>query len=309
MKIYKPFFWNRPKNIISLILLPITFLVLIFVVFKKKTTRAKKFKIPIVCIGNIYIGGTGKTPLSIDLANELKSLGRKPVIIKKFYKDHKDEHLLIKKKEIPLLSEKDRTSSIVLAEKDFDIAILDDGFQDYGIKKDLNILCFNNKQLIGNGYVFPSGPLRESLSSIKKAQIAVINGENNFIFETKLKKINPDLKIFYSKYKLMNQEKLKNKNILAFAGIGNPENFFDLLIENRLSVKKTIAFPDHYNFKRNEILEIIGQAKERNYTVLTTEKDFFRIKNFEFSEINSCKISLVISEKLKLMSLIKKLYD
>jgi tetraacyldisaccharide 4'-kinase len=309
MKIYKPFFWNKPNNIISLILLPITFLVLIFIVLKKKFTRTKKFKIPILCIGNIYIGGTGKTPLSIDIANELKSLGKKPVIIKKFYKDHEDEHLLIKKREIPLLSEKDRTRSIVLAEKNFDIAILDDGFQDYEIKKDLNILCFNNKQLIGNGYVFPSGPLRESLSSIKKAQIAVINGEKNLIFETKLKKINPDLKIFYSKYKLMNQEKLKNKNILAFAGIGNPENFFDLLIENRLSVKKTIAFPDHYNFKRNEILEIIGQAKERNYTVLTTEKDFFRIKNFEFSEINSCKINLVISEKLKLMSLIKKLYD
>ena len=309
MKIYKPFFWNKPNNIISLILLPITFLVLIFIVLKKKFTRTKKFKIPILCIGNIYIGGTGKTPLSIDIANELKSLGKKPVIIKKFYKDHEDEHLLIKKREIPLLSEKDRTRSIVLAEKNFDIAILDDGFQDYEIKKDLNILCFNNKQLIGNGYVFPSGPLRESLSSIKKAQIAVINGEKNLIFETKLKKINPDLKIFYSKYKLMNQEELKNKNILAFAGIGNPENFFDLLIENRLSVKKTIAFPDHYNFKRNEILEIIGQAKERNYTVLTTEKDFFRIKNFEFSEITSCKINLVISEKLKLMSLIKKLYD
>ena len=226
MKIYKPFFWNKPNNIISLILLPITFLVLIFIVLKKKFTRTKKFKIPILCIGNIYIGGTGKTPLSIDLANELKSLGRKPVIIKKFYKDHEDEHLLIKKREIPLLSEKDRTRSIVLAEKNFDIAILDDGFQDYGIKKDLNILCFNNKQLIGNGYVFPSGPLRDSLSSIKKAQIAVINGENNFIFETKLKKINPDLKIFYSKYKLMNQEELKNKNILAFAGIGHPENFF-----------------------------------------------------------------------------------
>lgn len=309
MKIYKPFFWNKPNNIISLILLPITFLVLIFIVLKKNFTRTKKFKIPILCIGNIYIGGTGKTPLSIDIANELKSLGKKPVIIKKFYKDHEDEHLLIKKREIPLLSEKDRTRSIVLAEKNFDIAILDDGFQDYEIKKDLNILCFNNKQLIGNGYVFPSGPLRESLSSIKKAQIAVINGEKNLIFETKLKKINPDLKIFYSKYKLMNQEELKNKNILAFAGIGNPENFFDLLIENRLSVKKTIAFPDHYNFKRNEILEIIRQAKERNYTVLTTEKDFFRIKNFEFSEITSCKINLVISEKLKLMSLIKKLYD
>ena len=74
-------------------------------------------------------------------------------------------------------------------------------------------------------------------------------------------------------------------------------------------LKKTIAFPDHYNFKRKEILEIIEQAKERNYTVLTTEKDFFRIKNFEFSEITPCKINLEITEKLKLMSLIKKIYD
>ena len=309
MKIYKPIFWNKPKNFITLILLPISFLLQIFVLLKKKFYKAKKFNIPILCVGNIYIGGTGKTPISLFLANELKLLGKKPVIIKKFYKNQKDEHLLIEKNGTPLIIEKDRSSSIRLAEKEFNFAILDDGFQDYGIKKDLSILCFHNKQLIGNGYIFPAGPLRENLSAIKNAQIAIINGEKNEIFESKLKKFNSNLKVFYSKYKLINPEKFQNKDILAFAGIGNPENFFDLLIKNGLNVKKSIPYPDHYDFKRNEILEIIDQAKEKNYTVLTTEKDLSRIQNFKFSEIYSCDVSLEIENKSHLMTFIKKIYD
>ena len=309
MRIYKPFFWNKPKNFITLILLPISFLLQIFVLLKKKFYKAKKFNIPILCVGNIYIGGTGKTPISLFLANELKLLGKKPVIIKKFYKNQKDEHLLIEKNGTPLIIEKDRSSSIRLAEKEFNFAILDDGFQDYGIKKDLSILCFHNKQLIGNGYIFPAGPLRENLSAIKNAQIAIINGEKNEIFESKLKKFNSNLKVFYSKYKLINPEKFQNKDILAFAGIGNPENFFDLLIENGLNVKKSIPYPDHYDFKRNEILEIIDHAKEKNYTILTTEKDLSRIQNFKFSEIYSCDVSLEIENKSHLMTFIKKIYD
>ena len=309
MKIYKPFFWTKPRSFITLILLPITFLVFIFILLKKIINKAEKFNIPVVCIGNIYMGGTGKTPLSLLLAEELRILGKKSVIIKKFYKDHKDEHLLIKKRGIPLIVEKSRANSLKLAEKEFDIAILDDGFQDYKIIKDLNILCFHSKQLIGNGYIFPSGPLRERLSAVRRAQIVVINGEKNLIFENKLKKINSKINIFYSKYKLVNQEDFKNKNILAFAGIGNPENFFNLLIESGLNIKKTIPFPDHYDFNKKEILEIIEKAKKQNYTILTTEKDFLRIKNFNFSEIYSCNIILEITKKSELIALIKKIYD
>lgn len=309
MKIYKPSFWNKPKSFVALVLLPISFLVEIFISIKKKFFNVKKFNIPILCIGNIYIGGTGKTPLSLLIANELKFLGKKPVIIKKFYKEHNDEYLLIKKREVPLIFEKDRASSIRVAEKKFDVAILDDGFQDYQIKKDLNILCFHSKQLIGNGYIFPSGPLRENLNAIKMAQIVVINGEKNLEFETRLKKINSKISIFYSHYKLTNPENFKDKNILAFAGIGNPDNFFDLLIESGLNVKETISFPDHYDFKKKEVLEIIEKAKKQNYTILTTEKDFLRIKNFNFLEISSCNIKLEITKKSELIALIEKIYD
>ncbi len=309
MKINKPFFWSKPKNFITLILLPITFLVFIFLFLKKIINKAKKFNIPVLCVGNIYIGGTGKTPLSLLIAEELKSQGKKPVIVKKFYKEHKDEHLLIKKRGVPLILEKDRADSLKLAEKEFDLAILDDGFQDYKIIKDLNVLCFHSNQLIGNGYIFPSGPLRESLSAINRAQIVVINGEKNLTFENKLKKINSKVNIFYSKYKLTNQKDFNNKKILAFAGIGNPENFFNLLIESGLNIKKTISFPDHYDFNKEEILEIIEKAKKLNYTVLTTEKDFLRIKSFNFSEIYSCNIILEITKKSEFISAIQKIYD
>ena len=143
------------------------------------------FKIPIVCIGNIYIGGTGKTPLSILVSKELSKIGKKPVIIRKFYKEHKDEHSLIKENFSYLILNSNRTRAIQEAQnKNFDTAILDDGFQDYKIKKDLSIICFNSN-FDGNGFIIPAGPLREDLGSIKNAQIIIINGYKDLSFEKK----------------------------------------------------------------------------------------------------------------------------
>ena len=267
MEIDKPKFWQNKKSFFSIILLPLTFLVLVAIFLKKKISNQKKFNIPVLCIGNIYIGGTGKTPLSMMIADELKNIGKKPVIIKKFYKNQNDEHLLIKKKTISLISEKSRKNAINLAEKQYDLAILDDGFQDYGIKKDLSILCFHSEQLIGNGFVFPSGPLRENFNSIKRAQIIIINGQENLVFEKKIYNINANIQLFYSNYILNDYEKYKNTNILAIAGIGNPNNFFNLLLENGLKIKKTFAFPDHYEFNKKELSKIIDHAKKNSYTI------------------------------------------
>ena len=114
------------------------------------------------------MGGTGKTPTAILIANELIKIGKKPAIIRKFYLDQEDEYELIRKYHKHLLVNYKRSEAILQAEnKSYDSVILDDGFQDYTIKKDLNIICFNHNQLIGNGMILPSGPLRESLSSLK----------------------------------------------------------------------------------------------------------------------------------------------
>ena len=163
-------------------------------------------------MGNIYIGGTGKTPTSILLAKELSRLKKNPVIVRKYYKNHEDEHELIKSNFKNLILDNSRIAGINEAIKmNYDTIILDDGFQEYKIKKKINIICFNQHQLIGNGLVLPSGPLRESLKSLDNANIILINGEEDGNFEKKILKINKNLKIFYSFYKPLNIEQFKKK--------------------------------------------------------------------------------------------------
>ena len=145
------------------------------------------------------MGGTGKTPLSILIVKELRKHNKKPAIIKKYYSEHIDEHNLINSSLDCLFLNKQRSKAINSAEKEkYDVAILDDGFQDYSIKKNLNILCFNSDQLIGNGMTLPSGPLRENINAIKKAQIVLINGNKDKLFEEKILSISNKVKIFYS---------------------------------------------------------------------------------------------------------------
>lgn len=310
MRLYKPKFWDNDKNFFPILLFPLTLLYGLIIFLKKKFTKLSKFNIPIICIGNIYVGGTGKTPSSILLAKEFSKIGKKPAIIRKFYKNHNDEYQLIRKHFKYLILNKNRINAInQAAEENFDSIILDDGFQDYRIKKDLNIICFNQNQLIGNGFVFPSGPLRESLSALKNAQIIIINGQKNTEFERKVLSFNRNINIFYSSYKPINISEFKDKQLLAFAGIGNPNNFFDLLSKHGLNVKEKLVFPDHYEFKNSEILDIIKTANQNNYEIITTEKDYFRIKSYNFKEIKYLKLELEINDLKKLIERILKIYD
>ena len=131
-------------------------------------------------------------------------------------------------------------------------------------------MCFNSKQLIGNCLVIPSGPLRESFNSILRANCILINGDKNLEFENKIKKtFKKEIKIFYSKYKIKNMENLQNKEIIAFAGIGNPSNFFDLLKENNLNLKKTYSFPDHHFYSQKDFDKIIDVNVKGLYMGLT----------------------------------------
>ena len=312
MKLNKPSFWSSKYSFIAILLLPFTLITILIIFFKKKFTRKIHFNIPIICVGNIYIGGTGKTPASIYIAKELTLLGKKPTILRKYYENHRDEHNLIREKFNNLILNKDRLVGIKEAKKkNYDTVILDDGFQDYRIKTNLNILCFHQNQLIGNGLVLPAGPLREKLNSLKDADIILINGKKNIDFEKKILKINNNLEIFYSRYKPIDIDQFKNQKLFVVAGIGNPNNFIKLLLDNGLNIKKKLIFPDHYEFTQAEISDIIADAKKNNFQVLMTEKDYYRINHLkhEAGKIKYLKVSLTIDDKEKLLKTISKLYD
>lgn len=305
MRSLKPKFWDLQKiSFWSILLLPFSLIYLIGVHLNKIFKIPKKYEIPIICIGNIYVGGTGKTPLVREVFNKTKSLGKNPAIIKKNY-DYVQDEINMLKKTGKVFSSPKRDESITLAiTNKYDVAILDDGFQDFSIKPNFSILCFNSRQLFGNGLVLPSGPLRESLSSIKRADCIIINGDKNLEFENNLTKKmgRKKIPIFYSNYKIKNIEKFIDKEIIAFAGIGNPSNFFDLLKKNNIDLKQTYSFPDHYEYSQKDLDKILG---DKSIKIITTEKDFYRLNDAQQKICDYLEVNLEIEDEDKLMNLIK----
>ena len=305
MKLKKPKFWDNSKlSIWSILFFPFS-LIYFFLSYVKQLKKSKKFHVPVICVGNIYLGGTGKTPLAKEIFKITRSLGKNPAFVKKYY-DYLQDEIEMLERMGKTFATKERAEGIeLLIKNNNDIAILDDGFQDSSIRKSFSILCFNQKQWIGNGFLIPSGPLRERLSSIKKADCIVINGDKDNIIENQINKIK-QLKVFYTKYKPKNLEILKEKKIFAFAGIGNPLNFFELLKKNNLQLLNYQSFPDHYNYKKKDLDNLKSKAKELNALLLTTEKDYCRIDRDVRKGIEKLDVDLEIDSKEEFINLIKK---
>ena len=308
MNFFKPKFWDKNQiSFFSILLYPVSLLIQLLSMLKRSLTKSSQSSIPIICVGNIYLGGTGKTPLCIEIFSILKSLNMNPAFIRKQYDLFQDEADL-QKSIGPVYQNKKRIEALKVAtQNNINIAILDDGFQDFSIKKNLSIICFNEKQWIGNGLTIPSGPLREDLSALKNADCVIINGKKNEYIENKIFKKNDKIKIFYSNYKPENISEFKNKNIIAFAGIGNPENFFNLLIDNNLNIIETIKFPDHHRYSKKELENLLSKTKDNNSILLTTEKDYFRISKNYKKNIKSIKIKIIIENKNQFIEEIKKI--
>lgn len=306
MNVIKPKFWDHPGiTFWSIILYPFSILFLLVSSITKFFRIQKKFQIPIICVGNIYIGGTGKTPLASEIFKIVHSIGKNPGFVKKYYNYLEDEIKMLENIGKTFVKKNRKQAINLLIKNGHDLAILDDGFQDFSIKKDFSILCFNSKQWIGNGFIIPSGPLRESVKSIARADCIVMNGHRNITIEDQINKINKNVKIFYSKYKIMNLDKFKNKKIIAFAGIGNPSNFFELLKENNIDVIKTYSFPDHHNYSKKQLENIIKDFPEGVSKIVTTEKDYSRMKQELISNCDYVKVNLEIENKDEFINLIK----
>ena len=309
MKFKKPTFWDKKNpSFLSYLLFPLS-LITMLVSNTKKRGANKYLNIKTVCVGNIYIGGTGKTPITIELSKLLKDLNYKTCFIKKYYKDQTDEQKILEMND-KLFCEKKRIYALSKAiNESFDVAIFDDGLQDRDIDYNLSFVCFNLQSWIGNGLLLPAGPLRENLRNLKNYDGVFLNGnkENCENMKNIIKSYNPNIKIFEADYVLLNLATINKKdNFLVFSGIGNPETFKKTLIVNKISIIEFLRFPDHYNYTNNDIEKIKLKAKKLNAKILTTEKDYVRLNKLNANGIDFLKVKLNIKDKKELIDLIKK---
>jgi len=308
MNFFKPKFWDKNQfSLMSILLFPIALLIKLLNIFKRSITKTYQCSIPTVCVGNIYLGGTGKTPLCIEIFSILKDLNMNPAFIRKKYDSFQDE-VNLQKQIGPIYQSKKRIEALKEAiQNKANVAILDDGFQDFSINKNLSVICFNEKQWVGNGLVIPAGPLREDLSALKRANCVIINGKKNIDIENEIFSQNKKIKIFYTKYKPQNINEFKNNKVAAFAGIGNPENFFNLLRDNKIDLVEEIKFPDHHKYSENELENLFDKAKKHSAVLLTTEKDYFRISESYKQNIKCLKIEVEIENRNQFIEEIKKI--
>ena len=310
MKFRKPYFWDYKKpNFLSYLLLPLTFpLIVNNFLLKLKRKNIFNLKTKKICIGNIYVGGTGKTPLVIKIYQILISLKFDTATIKKFYSGHIDEQKMLNNN-TKLYCQKNRSAALYEAIKDNkDVVIFDDGLQDRTVNYDLKFVCFNNIKWIGNGLLIPAGPLREKIDSISKYDAIFINGNeiDNSNLKIEIKKYNKNIKIFESYYSPTNTNQFNiTKKYLIFSSIGNPECFKETLIKNEFNIIKEIIFPDHYNYTRNDLDKIKLQAQTLNADIITTEKDFVKINTSENNNIKYLKVEMKIKNEDQLINYLK----
>ena len=311
MKLKKPKFWDYSKpNLIAYLLLPVSILLQKFRTLQKK--EVGKFKIKTICVGNIYIGGTGKTSLCIKINEFLTKKNIKSCFVKKYYKDQVDEQKLLQNKSEIFIS-KNRIDALHKAEmKGYDVAILDDGLQDSSINSDLNFVCFNNINWIGNGLTIPSGPLRENINILKKYNHIFLNGnsENIKSISKKINEINLNSIIHIGEYIPLNIDEFDKKDrYIVFSGIGNHHTFISMIKKYKLNIVKEFEYPDHYNYSKDEINQICKEAENLRCKIITTEKDFLRInKNIiNINKIKYIKSTLKIINEEKLISILAKI--
>ena len=308
MNFKKPKFWDFFKpNIISYLLFPFSLPIILRNFLFKFMKKEKPSKIKTICVGNIYLGGTGKTPLSIKIYEILNKLNYKVATVKKNYSNQKDEQLLLEKK-TNLIITKSRLGAIYQGlSQNLDFLIFDDGLQEMRIEYDIKLTCFKSKYWIGNGQLIPAGPMREKISSLKRFDAVFLNGHsNNFEkIEKQIRNINSNIKIFKTFYEISNVEEYDlNLKYLIFSGIGIPSDFKEILLKNKFDVAKEIIFPDHYKYNHDDFKRIIVNAKNENLKILTTEKDYMKIPEKFKKEINFLSIKVIIQNEKELIKMI-----
>ncbi|HTZ11664.1 MAG TPA: tetraacyldisaccharide 4'-kinase [Candidatus Margulisiibacteriota bacterium] len=322
-----------PKAFLYLLSLLYFFLVSSLALFNRLASR--RFPCRVISVGNITLGGTGKTPLVELIVRYLKSEGHKVAVLTRGYKKKSDTmgdeaYMLSRKLDgTPVIVDANRRRGIRRAIKEYavDTVVLDDGFQQWGIKKDLEIVTVDAVNPFGNGQLIPRGILREPLSSLKRADIIVLTKVDlaSGLTQTKdiARKMSPKALVLESTHlplgfmpldgltPLAGLEEFTGRQAALFCGIGDPESFRILISSLKIRVELFFKFSDHHHYSAEDLRKIADSCREHDIkTVLTTEKDAARLQALA-SLIEGgwfLKIALKLKDEERLRDRLSKLY-
>lgn len=288
-----PSFWSDKDSLRSKVLQPIAGLY--HKVTSQRIVKAPVYDsvLPVICVGNVTMGGSGKTPVVQSLVSLLNDARKSPAILLRGYggcvkgpvqvdmrqhnPDQVGDEALLHSGHAPTFVSANRCKGAKLIEQNpaFTTIVMDDGLQNPYLKKDVSFLVVDGENPFGNGRIFPAGPLREKMDdAVKRVQAVVVIGDDRFNIATQYGFICP---VFSARLKPVNSHHFVGKPVIAFAGIGRPQKFFDTLYKNDAVVVGTKDFADHHAYTEDDIMGILAQAEKIRALPVTTRKDWVRL--------------------------------
>jgi tetraacyldisaccharide 4'-kinase len=311
-----PDFWMR-DDWRSRVIAPLGWLYGASVAWKARGAAPYRSDAAVICVGNLSVGGTGKTPVAIEIARLLIERGQHPFFLSRGYggklrgpleitSDHHasevgDEPLLLAHTAPVIVSRDRRAGAILAVEHGADVIVMDDGHQNFALAKDLSLVVVDGEAGFGNGYVIPAGPLREPIAQgLARADAVIVTGDgapdlDNFskpVLRTHLTHPEPDI---------------TGRRIVAFAGIGRPDKFFQSLRAQGAILLDTKSYADHHTYTAGEIARLRSKARAHNAELVTTEKDFVRLTPLEREGIRALPVRATFDDSAALERLLDRL--
>ncbi len=312
-----PWFWTNNRHpLLGLLLSPLGWLYGLGTKIRRACGTSLKMQRPIICVGNLVAGGSGKTPVVINLAKRLRNAhivsrgyggsfqGTLKVTPNVHTADQVGDEPLMMSGEFPTWVAKTRVDGCEASiAHGADCIILDDGFQDPSVQKDLSLIIVDGGFGFGNGHMIPAGPLRETIKAgLGRAQAVIIIGDDTTHIESTIAGHSPIIKAKLAPTIAANHP----KRVLAFAGIGRPEKFFDSVRETGCAIAGAVSFADHHPYTTTEIKDLIDHAKSLGATPITTQKDWVRIPAQYQDQIDVLTVELIWEDASLIDALLKK---
>ena len=328
MPIKTPHFWTE-LSWQSVILFPVSYIWRFGHYAQQKILNTKETEIPVICVGNLTVGGSGKTPVVITLCRFLSGIGKSTSILTRGFGgkekgpifvstnlhqslDVGDEPLMMAHSlDVCVSRNRPLGANHILDKKKYDCIVMDDGLQNPTLKKDLNIAVFDGKYGIGNGFLLPAGPMRQKLEvGIQNIDLVIFNGKD----ETGLKqKIPPNIPTFTGELHPDEEivEKMKNRRVYGFAGIGNPSRFFKTLNNIGANLVGEAHFADHHPYTDADLTQLYEEAMQSGAELVTTQKDWMRLPTDWRDRVLTVpvRIHFTADDTIKIVSFLETIFE